>query len=656
MTDLITGLGGEFDFGEIQVPVLGAGFNPGLTVDLTTAFPNGLSFGDVVATSMSVYTSGYAVFRNADGALFTVAPFQTPYPTTLSSNDRSRAPSPGGTSQGSGRVWIDLDEDDATATVTWDDLSLLEECEYCSERSYYSHGRAAFQFQFIQEEGYNTSFEMRFEEIIDFDYDWWWPQGRGYGPSSFFTTKTLEEPVYFDPAGSNVGQSGLWRFTYDPDLPFEPPFTRPDVFEVIFGDSAVLDILANDRLGSEIASGTLQIVSEPSNGVLRLLPDDRLVYLQTASGASADTFEYSVLGANGLASSATRVRVERLHDALARSDHDDVIWAQGIEPVAVRIEDLLVNDRENGLMPDPGSFEVIRSLHGRAEVGGNYVIFEMGDGFRGVGAFEYRIIDQSGAEPQPVVVRVDIHIPSYFIGTDQPNIIFAGGGADTVWGQGGDDWLYGFEGNDDVRGHAGSDTIEGGEGEDRLIGGSGSDSLDGGSGNDWLFGDHDRSGIDGNDTLNGGDGDDVLLGHGGSDLLSGGDGSDRFRGHAGNDDLFGSSGNDFLYGGEGADDLSGGDGIDVLCGGAGIDILEGGEDSDRFVYMPGFGRDIITDFEVGVDRLRLNGFALGTTFDDIAPLIEQGERRAFIVFDQHDLIALVGVDPSTLTEHDFVFG
>ncbi len=80
------------------------------------------------------------------------------------------------------------------------------------------------------------------------------------------------------------------------------------------------------------------------------------------------------------------------------------------------------------------------------------------------------------------------------------------------------------------------------------------------------------------------------------------------------------TGNDFLYGNGGKDQLFGGAGLDVLVGGAGADTLTGGDDFDIFTYNDkdngigdsGIGdlfRDVITDFEVGVDKLNFDSFA-----------------------------------------------
>ena len=64
------------------------------------------------------------------------------------------------------------------------------------------------------------------------------------------------------------------------------------------------------------------------------------------------------------------------------------------------------------------------------------------------------------------------------------------------------------------------------------------------------------------------------------------------------EDAHGGAGDDRLIGNSAGNRLSGGVGDDVLTGGAGADV---------FLFGAGFGRDRVTDFEPGVDRLALVG-------------------------------------------------
>lgn len=95
----------------------------------------------------------------------------------------------------------------------------------------------------------------------------------------------------------------------------------------------------------------------------------------------------------------------------------------------------------------------------------------------------------------------------------------------------------------------------------------------------------------------GGAGRDLVLGSKAADIRSGG---------AGDDDL---------YGFEGNDGLSGGDGNDLINGGLGDDALTGNKGNDTFVFQGACGKDTITDFEKGKDRIDLSDYYL--TFADV---------------------------------------
>ncbi|MGA9581018.1 MAG: cadherin domain-containing protein [Allosphingosinicella sp.] len=138
----------------------------------------------------------------------------------------------------------------------------------------------------------------------------------------------------------------------------------------------------------------------------------------------------------------------------------------------------------------------------------------------------------------------------------------------------------------------------------------------GGNGNDIV------NGTPGEDRLDGGNGNDVLHGLGGHDLLKGGNG---------NDSLYGGPGNDILLGENGNDKLFGGDGRDLLAGGNGSDVLEGGAGADIFQFGKGGGRDTVTDFEVGVDRIALED-GIGVAGGQVGDVDGDGVLDMVLVF------------------------
>ncbi|MFV1441708.1 MULTISPECIES: calcium-binding protein [unclassified Phaeobacter] len=136
-------------------------------------------------------------------------------------------------------------------------------------------------------------------------------------------------------------------------------------------------------------------------------------------------------------------------------------------------------------------------------------------------------------------------------------------------------------------------------GGDRISLGAGNDTVAAGGGNDFVTG-----GL-GIDNLRGGSGADTLHGNGGDDILRGGIGRDRIFGGLGDDFIGGGRGNDRLIGGAGNDTIRGGAGVDRLFGGAGDDVMTGGAGADIFIFNEGDHTDRITDFEAGVDRIKL---------------------------------------------------
>ncbi len=171
----------------------------------------------------------------------------------------------------------------------------------------------------------------------------------------------------------------------------------------------------------------------------------------------------------------------------------------------------------------------------------------------------------------------------------------------------------------------------------------------------------------GNDIIVGNAAKNLLKGGGGSDHLEGLKGKDKLKGEAGADELSGGSGSDKLFGGTGGDHLEGGSGNDlikgqkgndVISGGLGKDTLYGGAGSDEFVFdndidfSKSSSIDIIKDFEIGVDLIRITN-AQGIV-DDIS--IEQLNDDKFkVTIDSTHVIKVYIDGGGTLTTDDFMF-
>ncbi|AGS21738.1 choice-of-anchor Q domain-containing protein [Rhizobium etli] len=194
--------------------------------------------------------------------------------------------------------------------------------------------------------------------------------------------------------------------------------------------------------------------------------------------------------------------------------------------------------------------------------------------------------------------------------------------------------LYtGTNGNDimphDGQSNGGNETFKGLAGNDLLKGGAGADVIDGGSGNDTASYAGSNAGVHvslATWTASGGHatGDKLVsienvTGSSYDDVLTGGN-----------------NGGNVLNGGAGADKLDGGAGGDVIIGGAGKDIMTGGTSSDTFVFKTatetgsGWNRDVITDFQHGVDKIDLSAIdANGSAQGDAAFHFQAQENALF---------------------------
>ncbi|MCE7029018.1 calcium-binding protein, partial [Jiella avicenniae] len=128
-------------------------------------------------------------------------------------------------------------------------------------------------------------------------------------------------------------------------------------------------------------------------------------------------------------------------------------------------------------------------------------------------------------------------------------------------------------------------------------------------------------------------------------------------GYDGEDTLYGGSGNTRLSGGIGNDKLFGLGGKDVLDGGAGNDLLEGGADADTFIFVNGFGKDTITDFDEfnSFEKIDLSAVTAITSFADLqANHLTQVGANA-VITDGANTITLNNVLIADLDANDFIF-
>jgi Ca2+-binding RTX toxin-like protein len=251
-------------------------------------------------------------------------------------------------------------------------------------------------------------------------------------------------------------------------------------------------------------------------------------------------------------------------------------------------------------------------------------------------------------------------------GTEAPDIMNGFGGDDELHGKGGNDNINGDAGNDQLFGDDGNDLLDGGldEGADK-------DTLDGGIGIDtasYSQVQHKMTidlvkgtavGLDLNNTdtlvsienLTGTNFADELVGDGAANLIQGADGADEINGAGGADRLSGNGGNDTLNGGANADTLIGSLGVDKLTGGSGADLFQYfGFASLTSPGDSGVGlgkRDVVTDFQHGVDKLDLQiidakagtAGSQGFSFIGKDTFTAEGQVRFFFEGD-HTVVAL----------------
>lgn len=183
--------------------------------------------------------------------------------------------------------------------------------------------------------------------------------------------------------------------------------------------------------------------------------------------------------------------------------------------------------------------------------------------------------------------------------------------------------IVGTPEGDNISSYDGNDTISSGNGNDIIIAGDGNDSVSAGDGSDLIVGGDGA----GNDSYDGGKGIDTVkytsataaitvdLAKGSATSIAGKDlagiGTDKLKGI---ENLIAGDYGDTLTGSKDANLIEGRGGNDTIDGGLGNDTLVGGAGADRFVFStkPAANNvDVISDFEVGVDKIVLSVKAFG---------------------------------------------
>ena len=126
---------------------------------------------------------------------------------------------------------------------------------------------------------------------------------------------------------------------------------------------------------------------------------------------------------------------------------------------------------------------------------------------------------------------------------------------------------------------------------------------------------------------------------------------ETINGGRGRQTLVGTAGDDIINGFGGRDILDGGAGNDILIDGRGRDSLTGGDGADIFQFREDGQRDVITDFQIGIDRIDLSDFSMFYSIYDIG---FKSLKNGIMLTVNNDEIRVMTDDGSSLTASDFL--
>ena len=148
-------------------------------------------------------------------------------------------------------------------------------------------------------------------------------------------------------------------------------------------------------------------------------------------------------------------------------------------------------------------------------------------------------------------------------------------------------------------------------------------------------------------------GDDLITGTDDNEIIRGLDGNDSITGGRGDDRLIGNDGDDSLDGGTGDDSLNGGMGNDTLIASQGDKLLIGDNGADVFLIESIEGRNVISDFELGVDLL---GIPDNISLENLN-ITNNWNNTGTLIFDNvgQQIMVLGGINPDYLEiNRDFI--
>lgn len=106
-----------------------------------------------------------------------------------------------------------------------------------------------------------------------------------------------------------------------------------------------------------------------------------------------------------------------------------------------------------------------------------------------------------------------------------------------------------------------------------------------------------------------------------------------------------------VVGNNGRNILSGLGGDDLISGRGGNDRLSGGDGVDTFTFVNGHGKDVITDFEQGIDRINLEHYDGVTSTADLV-MLQKGDDVLIKLLNGDQIVML---DQNGINTDDFLF-
>lgn len=188
------------------------------------------------------------------------------------------------------------------------------------------------------------------------------------------------------------------------NVPISAPTANDDTAQTPEDTVATINVLANDN-GMQIDDTSVQLESQPANGVATVLADGQIEYTPNADYFGTDSLTYSVARDNGARSNAATLTIEVLPVNDPPVANDDTADATG----AVTI-DVLDNDTDVDSAIDVTSVQVeSQPQNGSATVDANGdILYTPNLDFEGTDTFTYSVADEDGDTSNIATVTVTI--------------------------------------------------------------------------------------------------------------------------------------------------------------------------------------------------------------------------------------------------------